>query len=157
MENDAARFDRLSAFHLSRLPAFLSKPQLDHKPATAVVKSSPLQSDIHNDDPDFLIGAVGSSHTLILNRYCVYRPQFILVTNDVKQRQSTPLDRTDLEAACTLLNTYERRHLVIYNCGKEAGSSRLHKHLQALPVPDPPEWFAVFDEDVTDLARAKLP
>lgn len=67
------------------------------------------------------------------------------------------MDRTDLEAACTLLNTYERRHLVIYNCGKEAGSSRLHKHLQALPVPDPPEWFAVFDEDVTDLARAKLP
>lgn len=75
----------------------------------------------------------------------------------VKQRQTAPLNRTDLEAAWTLLNVYERPHFVIYNCGKEAGSSRLHKHLQAFPRPEPPEWFAVFDGDITDVETAKLP
>ena len=41
--------------------------------------------------------------------------------------------------------------------GKEAGSSRLHKHLKAFPCPEPPEWFAVFDEDTTHLEKARLP
>lgn len=67
------------------------------------------------------------------------------------------MDRADLDAAWALLNTYRTPHFVIYNCGKEAGSSRLHKHLQAFPRPEPAEWFALFDEDVTHLATAKLP
>ena len=36
--------------------------------------------------------------------------------------------------------------MVIYNCGKEAGSSRTHKHLQILPRPAPSTDFTVFPD-----------
>ena len=39
-----------------------------------------------------------------------------------------------------MLSRLESRHMVIYNCGVEAGSSIGHKHLQVLPRPEKEEF-----------------
>lgn len=51
--------------------------------------------------------------------------------------QTDHLTEADLAAAWSVLTRLEEdsKHVVIYNCGFEAGSSLGHKHLQILPLP----------------------
>lgn len=93
------------------------------------------KSDIHNDTPLFHIAQVGPSHELVLNRFSVYRPQYILLTNNPVHDQHDPLDRSDLAAALILLHASPSPIFVIYNCGEKAGCSRSHRHMQAFPCP----------------------
>lgn len=81
----------------------------------------------------------------MLNRYCVLRPQYLLVTNDFRERQTSPLNQADLAAAWTVLHKLGNPHIAIYNCGKEAGCSRSHKHLQIFP------WIGYSDNGVAVL------
>jgi ATP adenylyltransferase/5',5'''-P-1,P-4-tetraphosphate phosphorylase II len=97
-------------------------------------------------DPDFFLSHIGSSHTLILNKYCVVRPQFLLHTNTFIP-QSDHLTESDLAAAWTVLSSLTRgKYIVIYNCGFEGGSSVGHKHLQILPRPKKEEGFEFFPD-----------
>ncbi|KAE9370892.1 Ap4A phosphorylase II [Stipitochalara longipes BDJ] len=97
-------------------------------------------------DPDFLISHIGSSHTLILNKYCVVRPQFILHANSFIP-QSDHLTESDLGASWTVLSSLTRgKYIVIYNCGFEGGSSIGHKHLQILPRPSEGDGFEFFPD-----------
>jgi ATP adenylyltransferase/5',5'''-P-1,P-4-tetraphosphate phosphorylase II len=95
-------------------------------------------------DPDFFLSHIGPSHTLILNKYCVVRPQFLLHTNNFVP-QSDHLTESDLGAAWDVLSSLcsgkgKEKYFVIYNCGFEGGSSVGHKHLQILPTPGKEEW-----------------
>ena len=86
------------------------------------------------------------AHKLILNKFCLFRPQYMLLTLDPLRRQGEPLDAQDLAAAWAVLTSMSRPEqqqsgdgggggYVVYNGGREAGSSRKHKHLQVLGMP----------------------
>lgn len=86
-------------------------------------------------DPKFVLGRVGSSHTLELSMYCVHRPSLILHTNEYHP-QTEPLDLSDFAAVLAVMNVMETEQLVLYNCGESAGASQGHKHMQFLPKPE---------------------
>lgn len=71
--------------------------------------------------------------------FCVDRPQFLLLTLDSYARQHELLDATDFQAALDMLSIpgIGPELYVIFNGGKEAGCSRVHKHLQGLRGPPP--------------------
>ncbi|KAL3466302.1 ATP adenylyltransferase-domain-containing protein [Aspergillus heterothallicus] len=93
-------------------------------------------SDIGNGDPGLLLATVRETHLLVVNKFCMFRPQLLLLTSDSYRRQREPLDLDDLSAACTVLSDLSSQpQFVIYNCGPVAGASRQHKHLQVLPRP----------------------
>ena len=102
-------------------------------------------SDIFNADPDLTISTIHKTHRLVLNRYCVFRPQYLILTIDSYRRQTELLDESDVWAAWTALQSVRTDCCVIYNCGREAGCSRSHKHLQMFPVP--PEVVLFPDRD----------
>lgn len=90
-------------------------------------------SDI--DTRGFEIGNVGTAHFIAANKFCFARPQFMLVTLDGYRRQYEPLDEADFEAAWSLLSMMTDDYIVFFNGGRDAGCSRLHKHLQFMPTP----------------------
>ncbi|RDW90845.1 putative phosphorylase [Aspergillus mulundensis] len=93
-------------------------------------------SDIGNDDPATLLANIHGTHLLVVNKFCMFRPQLLLLTSDSYRRQWEPLDLDDLAAACTVLTSLDASpQVVIYNCGPRGGASRQHKHLQVLPRP----------------------
>lgn len=97
--------------------------------------------------------AVCNTHVLAFNRFCVFRPQYLLLTADSYRRQTELLDASDLKAAWAVLEALQTEHFAIYNCGPVAGCSRLHKHLQIFPAsPD----FTLFP-DRADLDLDRVP
>ncbi|KXH68083.1 ATP adenylyltransferase [Colletotrichum salicis] len=111
-----------------------------------------------------------ATHVLAFNKFCAYRPHLLLLTADGRRRQFEGLDERDLGAAVEVLGGLNggwgsdgdgdagekgQEYLVIFNCGKEGGCSRLHKHMQVIPAPDAiPMWPDLVDrpgsESVTD-------
>ncbi len=118
---------------------FRLAPHLRRKPITASDaperKTGKGSNPFVNPDPNFVLSSVGPSHSLLLNKYCVYRPSLLLITRDFVP-QSEGLDRSDLAAAWALLNQFKQRHMMIYNCGYNSGSSQGHKHMQLWHYPD---------------------
>ena len=96
-------------------------------------------------EQEFVVANVGSLHTLLFNKYCMYRPSFILPTNKFAP-QTDDLDATDFKAAWAVINHFRKPQMMIYNCGAEAGSSQGHKHMQIFPRPTDPT-FRLFPED----------
>ncbi|KAL6239221.1 hypothetical protein BDW75DRAFT_153895 [Aspergillus navahoensis] len=93
-------------------------------------------SDIANDDQATLLANIQGTHLLVVNKFCMFRPQLLLLTSDSYRRQREPLDLDDVRAACTVLTSLAASpQFVIYNCGPRGGASRQHKHLQVLPRP----------------------
>ncbi|KAK6208881.1 tetraphosphate phosphorylase 2 (ATP adenylyltransferase) [Colletotrichum tabaci] len=95
------------------------------------------------------IGPVRDTHVLAFNKFCAYRPHLLLMTADGRRRQFEALDGADLAAAREVLGGFNeggaargrREYLVIYNCGKNGGCSRLHKHMQVILAPEAiPMW-----------------
>ncbi|KAF4773433.1 ATP adenylyltransferase [Colletotrichum scovillei] len=90
-----------------------------------------------------------ATHVLAFNKFCAYRPHLLLLTADGRRRQFEGLGERDLGAALQVLGGLNgrwgadadgeeqkgREYLVIFNCGKEGGCSRLHKHMQVIPAP----------------------
>lgn len=66
----------------------------------------------------------------------------MLLTLDGNQRQYKALDEQDFSTAVLTLNTIENDYAVFYNCGQDGGCSRLHKHMQLMPMPK--DSFASF-------------
>jgi sulfate adenylyltransferase (ADP) / ATP adenylyltransferase len=86
-----------------------------------------------NPAPEEVITNVGSSHRLLVNKYCAYRPMLVLPT--VKYApQTDDLDGSDIAAAWAVLKAFKTPQMVIYNCGANSGSSQGHKHLQLFPL-----------------------
>ncbi|KAL6857293.1 hypothetical protein J3F83DRAFT_763651 [Trichoderma novae-zelandiae] len=91
----------------------------------------------------FEIGQVNSNtHFLIVRKFCYARPHLMLLTANGYRRQYEPLDESDLAAT---------RYIAFYNCGRDGGCSRLHRHLQL--IPKPPHSFADFLIAEDDAAR----
>ncbi|UQC89149.1 ATP adenylyltransferase [Colletotrichum lupini] len=105
-----------------------------------------------------------ATHVLAFNKFCAYRPHLLLLTADGRRRQFEGLDGRDLGAAVQVLGGLNlgwggdadagadgeeekrREYLVIFNCGKEGGCSRLHKHMQVIPAPGAiPMWPDLVD------------
>lgn len=98
-------------------------------------------SDIDTDG--YEVGEIGGSHVLVANKFCYARPHYLLLTKDGHRRQYERLDRSDLTASWALLSGRGNDDFAIFfNCGKGAGYSRLHKHMQLMPIP--PNTFASF-------------
>lgn len=110
-------------------------------------------SDIYKSHPDQVIGTINNTHVLALNIYPVFRPQYLLLNLDSYRSQNDPLDLEDIEASWSVLHSVQSPHYVMYNCTKEAGCSRNHKHLQIVKKPEvavsDPTGFLFFP-DVTD-------
>jgi ATP adenylyltransferase/5',5'''-P-1,P-4-tetraphosphate phosphorylase II len=85
-----------------------------------------------DSNPDFDLGIIGTKHKLILNKYCVVRPQLVLHTTNF-EAQSNPLDIADFDALWKVLCEMGREYFAIFNCGADAGASVGHKHMQILP------------------------
>lgn len=94
-----------------------------------IVKFGP-GSDIDKGDEGLIIATILDTHLLVINKFCVFRPQYLLLTVNSYRRQYEPLDKEDLDAAWRFLDSAETPHFLIYNCMKEAGCSRDHKHMQ---------------------------
>lgn len=92
-----------------------------------------------NPDPGELITPVGSTHRLLLNKFCVYRPMLLLPTVDFAL-QSDDLNFHDVNAAFAILKAFKTKQLMIFNCGVNAGSSQGHKHMQIFPAPSHELW-----------------
>ncbi|PYI35859.1 hypothetical protein BP00DRAFT_492115 [Aspergillus indologenus CBS 114.80] len=94
-------------------------------------------SDLACPTPDLIIATIHTTHILVPNGYSVFRPQFLLLTQDSYRRQHEILDREDLEAAravlCALGQDDGRRYFAMFNCGRTAGASRQHKHMHIIP------------------------
>ncbi|KAF7587797.1 hypothetical protein BBP40_006707 [Aspergillus hancockii] len=82
----------------------------------------------------FEIGAI-DTHFVIANKFCFARPHLLLLTFDGHRRQYEPLDEADLDSAWRILNSVKTDYIAFYNCGRDGGCSRLHKHLQVMPLP----------------------
>ncbi|KAL4949840.1 ATP adenylyltransferase-domain-containing protein [Aspergillus filifer] len=137
-------------FHIS--PSLAKKPQngdpvSGHEdPQAAKPECFGPGSDIGNDDPGLLLATINKTHLLVVNKFCMFRPQLLLLTADSYQRQKEPLDLNDFIAACEVQSALKWKQLVIYNCGPKGGASRQHKHLQVLPRP--PKLFPDGEEGV---------
>lgn len=59
----------------------------------------------------------------------------MLLTLDGYRRQYEPLVETDLDSTWRILSSTEKDYVAFYNCGQRGGCSRLHKHLQLMPLP----------------------
>ncbi|KAF1967710.1 hypothetical protein BU23DRAFT_286166 [Bimuria novae-zelandiae CBS 107.79] len=151
-----AQFDRLveagellwtevKARHAASTPfsfQFRVAASLAKKPQTATQKK--VSHAFEDDNPDFSLGKIGPNHKLILNKFCVIRPQFVLHTVEFEPQQ-TPLSFADLDALWNVLSRLESEHIAIFNCGAEAGASMGHKHMQVLPHPGREEFELFLD------------
>lgn len=79
--------------------------------------------------------SAGATHFLIANKFCFARPHLMFLTSDGYQRQHEALHEPDFAAAWNLLHDMTSEYVAFYNCGKDGGCSRLHKHIQLMPKP----------------------
>jgi len=91
-------------------------------------------SDI--DVSGYDIMPVLGTHQLAFNKYSMYRPHFLLLTQNPYRRQFQSLGEEDMQAAWAVLAKMKHRYFVIYNCTEKAGCSRQHKHMQLIPRPE---------------------
>ncbi|RGP58733.1 hypothetical protein FSPOR_11818 [Fusarium sporotrichioides] len=161
--------------------ALIKKPTLS-APEQQSVSTSGLSNDkqlLPGSDIDTngfeMGGRQGSSHFLIANKFCFSRPHLMMLTRDGYRRQYEPLDHADFEAVwhtLVTLNNATTDYVVFFNCGKDGGCSRLHKHVQLMPLPArgfavdflnsnsteepkvPFEWFYhKFEDSATDCSK----
>ncbi|KKY13780.1 hypothetical protein UCDDS831_g08726 [Diplodia seriata] len=141
-------------FQFRICPALARKPQLqdapdDNKPARTFGPGS----DLEFADDKLLLGTINETHHLVLNKFCVFRPQYVLLTADSFRRQDEPLSLADFDAVLAAWNRLSGSHYALYNCMEAAGSSRVHKHLQLFTHPAD---FTLFP-DRPDAHAAKIP
>ncbi|KAK4034967.1 hypothetical protein C8A01DRAFT_18285 [Parachaetomium inaequale] len=136
---------------------------LAHKPGASAEQtpSPPLNSRCRPGSDIDVSGTeitdVGSTHLLAFNMFPAARPHFLLVTQDGFRRQHEELDRDDMTALWQVMSSFkQKRYLAIFNCGINAGCSRLHKHMQLFPAPAPDD-FALWPDRDDDSARSALP
>lgn len=135
---------------------FRIAPYLDRKPILSPESPERQKSGgpLENPSEDEIIANVGHAHRLLLNKYSIYRPMFVLATKRYAP-QTDDLNLDDFEATWSVLQALKQPQLVIYNCGAGAGSSLGHKHLQIMPLPQPDsiELFPAHTTSATEVAQ----
>ncbi|KAI9900034.1 hypothetical protein N3K66_004296 [Trichothecium roseum] len=112
-------------------------------------------SDMYLSDPRLIVAPLnGGTHDLALNLFAVDDAQLMMLTADTYRRQSEPLDMDDVGAALAVLRDLGTEVYVIYNGGREAGCSRMHKHMQGLRGPPHAFHVMVAEEEEDDEAGA---
>lgn len=99
-------------------------------------------------EEDLFVCDISETHLCLLNKFNVVDYHLLIVTR-VFEEQETWLTLQDFEAMMLVLNEFEG--LAFYNCGRLAGASQRHKHLQVVPVGEIPIEAVlegvVFDEN----------
>ncbi|KAJ3482688.1 hypothetical protein NLG97_g7502 [Lecanicillium saksenae] len=140
--------------------ALLKKPTLNGSPAEGDGQQEKEEEQLRPGSDistvGFEIGTIGDSHLVVVNKFSFARPHLMLVSTDGFRRQYSPLDKVDLDAAWEALSAFgsSENHVVFYNCGRDGGCSRLHKHMQLMPMPA--KGFAAF-LDVVDGKEPDVP
>lgn len=98
------------------------------------------------------MATIKSTHLLAFNKFPAARPHFLVLTQDGFKRQYEALDIDDITAALHVLSSFKTRQVLFFNCGVNSGCSRMHKHMQVFPAPDP-EQFPLWP----DLKESKPP
>lgn len=88
-------------------------------------------SDI--DVSGYELADVSKSHFVAFNKFCMYRPHLLLLTKNGYHRQYEQLDHEDIQASWQMLENLNWNYFMFFNCGKDGGCSRLHKHMQLAP------------------------
>ncbi|KAF5609760.1 5 5 P-1 P-4-tetraphosphate phosphorylase 2 [Fusarium subglutinans] len=119
--------------------ALAKKPTIETAGAQNQHDNDPSQPKRDGSDINtagYEICDVGSTHVLVANKFCFARPHLMLLTSDGHQRQYEALNRDDLTAAWSVLSTMGDDYVAFFNCGRDGGCSRLHKHMQLIPMPN---------------------
>lgn len=156
-----ARYTYKTQFEFRISPSLTTKPQAEQSLKTADNYEDSVEqpttfgpgSDISRGVPGLLILTVNNTHHFVFNKFCVYRPQFLLLTADSFRRQHEPLNYEDLAAAWAVLHGLNTPHYVMYNCTPAAGASREHKHVHVIIRPESDQHtvdrFRMFPDDET--------
>jgi ATP adenylyltransferase/5',5'''-P-1,P-4-tetraphosphate phosphorylase II len=119
---------------------FNQKPNVSSAGHAETTKELLPGSDI--DIAGYEVCEINNSHVLAFNKFAVYRPHLLLLTKDGYKRQTSDLVVEDFQALWKVLSLKggdeeeEGKWMGIYNCGKEGGCSRAHKHMQVFPLPE---------------------
>ena len=139
--------------------AFNSAQPTATQPRADQNSNSTLRPGSDIDTTGYEIGPIGPAHFLAFNKFCIYRPQMLILTTDGFRRQSEPLDRADLAVARDMLARLRGDYLVLFNCGVASACSRVHKHLQVIPcdpnVGSPERPFALWPDELDRKAESK--
>ncbi|RFU24684.1 hypothetical protein B7463_g11653, partial [Scytalidium lignicola] len=130
---------------------FILTSALAKKPTFQVLKAleednnksnQPQRDGSDIDTRDFEIGKIGSTHFVAVNKFCFARPHLMILTSNGHRKQYEPLHENDIEVAWAALTAFNNDYAIFYNCGQDGGCSRLHKHMQLMPMPE--DSFAAF-------------
>ncbi|KAJ5822771.1 hypothetical protein N7447_005111 [Penicillium robsamsonii] len=140
---------------------FVLTSALAKKPTLTTPQSQPEVNSRRPEERDgsdisttgFELGTL-DSHFLIVNKFCFARPHLMLLTSDGYKRQYEALEEADLDSMWRILISMERDYVAFFNCGQNGGCSRLHKHMQLMPLPA--NSFAAF-LDSSEEPETKVP
>ncbi|KAJ2542992.1 bifunctional AP-4-A phosphorylase/ADP sulfurylase, partial [Coemansia sp. RSA 1933] len=119
-------------FEIRYVPALAKKPNA--KPKESLESKGFVNPFLPHDERLF-VASLGTSHNLLMNKYCVV-PYHLLITTVGFEQQGDLLTESDFNAVLDVCNNMSRQHIVFYNSGEESGASQPHKHLQLLPMPE---------------------
>lgn len=102
---------------------------LARKPRPASERASKVRNPFLPPEPELTVGALGTRHLVVLNKYPVFSDHVLIVTRDFEP-QTAPLSGDDFRAWHALL---AEGGLGFYNGGEIAGASQPHRHLQWIP------------------------
>jgi ATP adenylyltransferase len=83
-------------------------------------------------EPELTVGAIGSTHLAVLNKFNVIEQHLLIVTRRFESQEAL-MTPADFEALWFCLREIDG--LGFYNGGPDAGASQPHKHLQMVPLP----------------------
>ncbi|KAI8319505.1 ATP adenylyltransferase, partial [Martensiomyces pterosporus] len=119
------------SFEIRYVPALAKKPS--SKPKEKQMSKGFVNPFLPFDER-LHVKSLGSTHQLLLNKYCIV-PNHLLITTAEFAQQGEPLTEQDFVAVCDTTSSLSHRQIVFYNSGEESGASQPHKHLQVLPMP----------------------
>ncbi|MBI1904778.1 MAG: phosphorylase [Rhodocyclales bacterium] len=139
-----------AGFHfVVRWVSTLASKDLSH--LAAATRADPRTNPFLPPEPDLTIGAIGTDHIAILNKFPVI-PRHLLIVTRAFEDQIAPLTPRDFDALAQLMNRLGG--LGFYNGGVEAGASQRHKHLQWIPEEGANASLAAFADALPEaLAR----
>jgi ATP adenylyltransferase/5',5'''-P-1,P-4-tetraphosphate phosphorylase II len=139
---------------------FIITSAFDNKPEYGSSAASSDEGLVPGSDISFFgyeVCDIGTTHIVAFNKFAYIRPHLLLLTKDGYKRQNLALEETDVDALWTTLNRVDAKGswMGIYNCGKDGGCSRVHRHMQLSPVPNKPDGtpFILFHDEGEGVAR----
>ena len=102
---------------------------LARKPRPASERASKVRNPFLPPEPELTVGALGTRHLVVLNKYPVFSGHVLIVTREFEP-QTAQLSGDDFRAWHALL---AEGGLGFYNGGEIAGASQPHRHLQWIP------------------------